>query len=252
VAALCLAGVAVSGYLTWTKLAGAHALLCREGGGCDVVQASHYALLLGVPTALWGAGLYVVIGGLALSGFTRQRWLIAFALASAGVAFSAYLTAISLFVLRAACPYCLVSAAIEVAILAAIVWWRHASATMSRMLTVGSATATATIVAAFVVFASPPPAATPYQVELAQHLAKTGAVMYGAYWCPHCADQKALFGAAASTLPYVECDPKGAKARPDLCDLAGVRSYPLWVIEGRRYEGTQPLEVLARASHFSG
>jgi hypothetical protein len=32
-----------------------------------------------------------------------------------------------------------------------------------------------------------------YEAQLAQHLAETGGVMYGAYWCPHCADQKAMF-----------------------------------------------------------
>ena len=34
--------------------------------------------------------------------------------------------------------------------------------------------------------------------------------MYGAYWCPHCAHQKELFGAEAwSLIPYVECSLKG-------------------------------------------
>jgi uncharacterized membrane protein len=252
VALLCLAGVIVSGYLTWTKLAGAHALFCTQGSGCDVVQASHYAVLLGVPTALWGAVLYVVVGGLALAGLTRQRWLIAFVLASAAVAFSAYLTAVSLFVLHAACPYCLASGVIELAILAELIRRRHARVTVSRVAIVGGAAAAATVLAAFLVFVSPPAAASPFQTRLAEHLTTTHAVMYGAYWCPHCADQKALFGAAASLLPYVECDPKGVGARPDLCERAGVKSYPTWVIEGQRLEGTQPLSELARVSHFPG
>ena len=28
---------------------------------------------------------------------------------------------------------------------------------------------------------------------LAKHLTKTGAVMYGAYWCPYCSQQKKIF-----------------------------------------------------------
>jgi len=75
--------------------------------------------------------------------------------------------------------------------------------------------------------------------------------MYGAYWCPHCQEQKARFGDAASELPYVECDPRGAGARPDLCSIAGVRSYPTWVIGNQRREGVLTLEELATLSGFT-
>ena len=76
--------------------------------------------------------------------------------------------------------------------------------------------------------------------------------MYGAYWCPHCQAQKEMFSAAASMLPYVECDPSGSGARPDLCERAEVKSFPTWVIGDQRLVGTQPLDALARASGFPG
>src|SRR5207247_1434260 len=44
---LALAGVAVAGYLTALKLGGTQAFLCRDGSGCDVVQASRYSVLAG-------------------------------------------------------------------------------------------------------------------------------------------------------------------------------------------------------------
>ena len=93
---------------------------------------------------------------------------------------------------------------------------------------------------------------TSYESRLANHLSETGAKMYGAYWCPHCATQKDYFGAAASELPYVECDPAGFEAQVELCDLAGVEAYPTWVIEGDRYPGAQPLAQLALFSGFEG
>src|SRR6266540_5012676 len=62
VVALSAAGLLVSGYLTWLKLAGRGAVFCVAGSGCDLVQASRYAVFLGVPTALWGAALYTAIG----------------------------------------------------------------------------------------------------------------------------------------------------------------------------------------------
>ena len=41
--------------------------------------------------------------------------------------------------------------------------------------------------------------------EFAVCLEQKGAKFYGAYWCPHCLEQKALFKGAKSSLPYVEC-----------------------------------------------
>jgi hypothetical protein len=44
------------------------------------------------------------------------------------------------------------------------------------------------------------------KTALAQCLADKGATFYGAYWCPHCNNQKLAFGSRASKkLPYVEC-----------------------------------------------
>ena len=47
---------------------------------------------------------------------------------------------------------------------------------------------------------------------LAEHLTNEGAVFYGAEWCSHCQEQKRLFGASASRLPYIECSPSGRNA----------------------------------------
>jgi uncharacterized membrane protein/glutaredoxin len=255
---LALAGAAIGGYLTWTKLSGTPALFCERAGSCDIVQSSAHATFLGLPTALWGVALYLAIAALALRGFTPNRWLAALVAAAAGVGFSLYLTAISLFKLKAACPYCLASAVIVILILADVVRQRRAAAARgpvlgaAGMLGAGAGAAAVTALAAMVIYAGAPPEATPYQLALARHLAATKAVMYGAYWCPHCQEQKHLFGSAGGLLPYVECDSKGTNPRPDLCEFAQVRSFPTWVIGGQRVTGTQSLEELARLSRFPG
>ena len=42
--------------------------------------------------------------------------------------------------------------------------------------------------------------------------------MYSAYWCPHCHEQKELFGKQASDqLKVVECAPDGENNQADLC-----------------------------------
>lgn len=89
-----------------------------------------------------------------------------------------------------------------------------------------------------------------YEQQLAEHLTETGAVMYGAFWCPHCADQKALFGEAVEALPYVECDPEGENAQPQLCQAKDLVGYPTWEVNGELYPGVRPLEELASLSDF--
>jgi uncharacterized membrane protein len=182
------AGVMVSGYLGVLKLGGGSALLCQAGGGCDIVQASRYATILSVPTALWGTAFYVAVGILGLLGLSTRRWLWTFLLAVAGAAFSLYLTAVSLFVIGAACPYCLASAAIALTLVGVLLWRRppegsrRSPVRWSRVATLGGVSALVTVVVAAGIFASYPGGATTYQSALARHLARTNAVMYGAYW----------------------------------------------------------------------
>lgn len=87
---------------------------------------------------------------------------------------------------------------------------------------------------------------------LADRLRESGAVFYGAYWCPHCQNQKQMFGAAAASLPYVECDPRGTNAQTGACQAAGVQAYPTWVIGGQKLEGEVSPSDLARLSGFQG
>lgn len=81
------------------------------------------------------------------------------------------------------------------------------------------------------------------RVALAQLLSRSGALFYGAWWCPHCSHQKELFGDKGSAfLPYVECDRD--EAGRQRCATAGVRAYPTWVIGAERREGVLSLEEL--------
>lgn len=89
-----------------------------------------------------------------------------------------------------------------------------------------------------------------YERQLAEHLEAEGAAMYGAFWCPHCASQKKLFGAAADAVPYVECDPEGKSAQPQLCQAKNIEGYPTWEIDGELYPGVRSLEELSQLSGF--
>jgi len=181
--------VILAGYLAVAKFLGGSAAFCTAGGGCDTVQASRYAVMLGVPTALWGVLAYGTAGTLSVVGFTTTWWLVAFAVAAGAVGFSAYLTWLELFVIHAICGYCLASAALSIVLLAALLWGRpaiagrHSPVRPARLVTLGGAAAVATIVVGAAIFAAGRESASaPYQEALARHLAATGAIMYGAYW----------------------------------------------------------------------
>jgi len=73
----------------------------------------------------------------------------------------------------------------------------------------------------------------------------SGAKFYGAFWCPHCRNQKAMFGKSAKRLPYIECSTPDGKAQLDVCKKAGVEGYPTWEFpDGTRLSGEVTLETL--------
>ncbi|MFA5926881.1 MAG: protein disulfide isomerase family protein [Patescibacteria group bacterium] len=90
-----------------------------------------------------------------------------------------------------------------------------------------------------------------YKEKLAKFLAQRGAVMYGAYWCPHCKSQKKAFGDAFKYVNYVECDASGENANPDECAAKGITGYPTWIYQGKSYSGFRSLSQLAQMVDFS-
>jgi len=80
----------------------------------------------------------------------------------------------------------------------------------------------------------------------AKCLAAKQAKMYGAYWCPHCTEQKEIFESSFQFLPYVECGVPGSRDQAPACKDAGIKHFPTWQFaNGERVEGTQPLPALA-------
>ena len=63
---------------------------------------------------------------------------------------------------------------------------------------------------------------------LAQCLGEKGATFYGAFWCPHCGQQKQLFGKSSKLLPYVECSTPDGKGQTAICISKKIEGYPTW------------------------
>lgn len=281
ITAIAGAGLLLTAYLTVMKLTGS-SVICPTDG-CDRVLNSPYAVLFGVPLSAIGFLAYGAVLGLALSPnwVSPERktlrsqvedWsgLLLLALGTGMAVFSSFLIYLLLIEIRAFCPYCWGSALFSfslfllaalgrpwedlgrpvfVALVVALVAFTSALGLHARI----SGTSSGPVAAAD----GTPPAVTtesgPAEIALAEHLAKIGAKEYGAFWCPHCYDQKQLFGkAAAAKVPYIECDPNGKNARPDLCRSAGIEGFPSWDIGGKRLSGVQPLEKLANLSGYRG
>ncbi len=120
VSALALVGMLVAGYLTWVHYAGGGAL-CAGVGDCETVNTSPYAEVAGVPVALLGLGMYAALFALTLTARARPRaaeplTAAVFGLSLAGTLYSVYLTYLEVAVIRAICPWCVVSAVLVTAI----------------------------------------------------------------------------------------------------------------------------------------
>lgn len=81
----------------------------------------------------------------------------------------------------------------------------------------------------------------------AKCLAEKKAVMYGSYLCPHCDDQRKLFGASFRYVAYVECSVPGSRQVTFPCMAEQIRYTPTWIFQdGERRVGLQSLEALSQ------
>jgi len=91
----------------------------------------------------------------------------------------------------------------------------------------------------------PPAGSTKYDA-FAQCLASSGATFYGAFWCPHCKAEKALFGDSVKYLPYVECSTPDAQGQTAICIQKGIQEYPTWTFkDGTTQSGVLDLATLS-------
>jgi uncharacterized membrane protein len=122
VAALALAGIFISLYLTLYKIGVIGELSCSIGS-CETVNTSKWSRFLGLPVAAWGLLFYLDVFVVALVGTMRRFQFepaISFVLvgeAAVGVLFSAWLTYLELGVIHAICIWCVTSAVIVTLVL---------------------------------------------------------------------------------------------------------------------------------------
>jgi len=271
------AGALETGYLTLSKIFGTD-IACPLNGGCSDVLNSSYASLFGsIPLPLLGCVSYTAVAALAIVSKTDQdqnnlpssfaRWGLL-----GGSIILASTSSELLYVLatefREPCTWCILSALLSFSIAGLTL-----SSLSAREAKQGAlpGTAVASAVITFLLIGQSGNSASaaagqtltqlPYEApvvdtestvqsrELAKALRLKGARMYGAFWCPHCLEEKELFGRQAmKDFPYVECFPDGwKKGRPPAkaCVDAGVKGFPTWIFPGKEpVLGTKSLEEL--------
>jgi uncharacterized membrane protein len=114
-AALAAAGAAISGYLLYVRATGG-ALVCSTGG-CETVQSSSYAEVLGVPVSALGLAGFLALVAAALARGEMARLAHA-TLALTAFLFGAYLFYVQLAVIDAICQWCVTTDVIATAVVA--------------------------------------------------------------------------------------------------------------------------------------
>ncbi|MFM7424319.1 MAG: vitamin K epoxide reductase family protein [Elainella sp.] len=281
-AGVATVGAVVTAYMTYTKLTGSKTACPIEG--CNIVLSSPYANAFGLPLALFGLLAYLAMIGFAvapmlLNGSEQkrrreevERWTGYFLFwgGTAMVVFSAYLLLLLALAIKAVCIYCLISAFCSATLFVLSIIGREWEE-VGELIFGGLIAFTVMGVASLGLFATSNPqfakvnsaseAAAQVNVEttsgeseiaLAKHLKETGAKFYGAFWCPHCQKQKQVFGKEAMEfVPYVECSEPDR--RPTVaCQVADIKGYPTWDINGQRSTGEKNLAELADLSGYQG
>ena len=281
-AGVATVGAVVTAYMTYTKLTGSSTACPIEG--CNIVLTSPYATVFGLPLALFGFLAYVAMALFAVAPMLLnspdqkrlredvERWtgLLLFWGAAAMVVFSGYLMLLLVFVIKAVCIYCVISAICSATLFILSITGRDWE-NVSQLFFGGIITFVVMGIGSLGLYAMSTPqfaqanksseqvgesAITTFSSEskiaLAKHLTQVGAKFYGAWWCPHCQQQKQVFGQEAMEfVPYVECS--DSDRRPTAaCQAAEIKSYPTWEINGRRFVGEKNLEELANLTGYQG
>jgi uncharacterized membrane protein len=119
---LIIIGIFDTAYLSWVKLADTQ-VFCGGAANCESVNSSVYSEIFNIPIAYLGLVAYIFLAILFLleKRASIQKdisSLLRFATCLIGSLYSIYLTYIEIAVIRAICPYCILSAILMILLLA--------------------------------------------------------------------------------------------------------------------------------------
>ena len=110
-AAIAALGIINASYLAYIAFLG-EAPTCLLKSGCDIVAASPYARVAGVPLALFGVFFYTLVAGFSVWAFAKRDAPVKvylLGLTALGFLLSLYFLYLQAFAIKAYCEYCLFS-----------------------------------------------------------------------------------------------------------------------------------------------
>ncbi len=284
---LATIGVIDTGSITIQRWGWISSISCPGANqGCDKVLNSAWGTIFEfnghpIPLSLIGFFSYFTILILAIIPFlpwlnrssidlSRKAWWGLFLISNCMTIFSFVLMGIMVFKIEAICFFCIISALLSILILTLTILgggWEERRDLIFRGIIISTIVLLGSLIwssyidpnrsiiqtnikgAAPIVTSRSSASAN----KLAEHLTKIGAVKYSAYWCPHCHDQKEMFGQEASSkLNIVECAEDGKDNKSDLCKAKGISGFPSWEINQRIESGVKSLNELADWSDYKG
>ena len=280
-------GLIDTGSITLKRWGLIGSLSCPGGlNGCEKVLSSPWGTIFennnfSIPLSLIGFISYLAILILALLpllpglnenkiDLSRKTWWGLFFISSSMTIFSLLLIGIMVFKIEAFCFFCVLSAFLSLFILLLSIIggsWEDPTKLIFRgfiisiIIILGGLIWSSNVEPKKEIIQSNiigiPPVVTTRSnkasIALAEYLTSNDVVMYTAYWCPHCHEQKELFGQEASSkLNLVECAKDGKNNKRTLCQLKGIDGYPSWEINGNIESGIKSLNELADLTGFKG
>lgn len=288
IGAIAILGMFVTAYLTWVKLSNNG--VCGSEG-CQIVLASPFANIGSFPLTGLGLASYIAVAVMAFAPMlvdpkanrkahdrlNNLTWLGLFISGLGMAVFSGYLMYLLAFVIQAACPFCIASAIFSWTIFGLTLFGRDWE-DLGQLIFTGIGVGLASLLLSLVLYntavgntreiTSLSPVSAPQpgigweikstsgaaEIALAEHLAQKGVKIYTAYWCPHCFEQKQLFGQQAwEKINNVECAADAQKnPQPKVCEQDGVKGFPTWSINGKLESGVKKLAQLAELTGYQG
>ncbi len=284
IAIMSTIGVIDTGSITLSRWGLWKTICPGNSGGCDSVLNSPWGTIFqndgfSIPLSFIGFISYLSILLLAVvpllpskpdsgNNFSRNTWWGLFIISCTMTIFSLVLIWLMIFKINEFCFFCALSALLSTFIFLLTIiggGWEEPGELLFR----GTLLSIAVLLSGFIWSSAIEPTqansnksnAPPIvrsqsnisKIELAKHLKSTGAVMYSAYWCPHCHDQKEMFGKEASEeLSIIECAADGINNQRSLCEQKGITGFPSWEINNTITSGTRSLEDLASLSDYKG
>ena len=216
-AVLATVGVIDTGSITLKRWGFLGQLTCPVGGvGCDKVLSSAWGTLFQgdgftIPLSFAGLLAYAVVLAMALlpllpglsenkTDLSRRTWWGLFTVSLGMAVFSLVLIGLMVFKIQAFCFFCVLSALLSLILLVLAIaggGWDDPAPLLFRGVLLALAVLMGSLIWASVVDPNRPPSgvrsgpavtseSSPAKVALAEHLTANGAVIYTAYWCPHC------------------------------------------------------------------